>query len=142
MEDFNFSYQIRVRYSEIDGEKMVFNSRYMEYIDLTMDEYGRRIFGQTWANALPESLEIALVRVEIDFMKPARLDDLLKIYCKIIRLGNSSMEAKFSIVRESDGAELVKSRIVYVVFDVEEARTAPLPPDIRQGICEFEGLET
>lgn len=140
MEEYNFYYQLRVRYSEIDGQRVVFNSRFMEYLDITMDEYCRRLFGKTWANAMGKPLEMALVRVEIDFIKPAYLDDLLRVYCKIIRMGTSSMEVKFTIVREGHEAVLLKARIVYVVFDVEKAQTSPIPADIRARISEFEGL--
>jgi acyl-CoA thioester hydrolase len=36
-----FRYYLRVRYSECDSQKVVFNARYGEYVDLAVTEYVR-----------------------------------------------------------------------------------------------------
>src|SRR5262249_11086983 len=38
-----FRHRIRVRYSEIDGQAVVFNSRYLEYADVAITEYYRSL---------------------------------------------------------------------------------------------------
>ena len=38
-----FRYYLRVRYSECDAQKVVFNGRYGEYVDLAVTEYMRAI---------------------------------------------------------------------------------------------------
>ncbi|HSC71381.1 MAG TPA: acyl-CoA thioesterase, partial [Candidatus Methylomirabilis sp.] len=40
-EGFRFSFPIRVRYSEIDVQGIVYNSRYLEYVDVALTEYFR-----------------------------------------------------------------------------------------------------
>jgi len=39
--DFQFFYPFRVRYSEIDGQKVVFNAHYLTYFDTAITEYLR-----------------------------------------------------------------------------------------------------
>jgi acyl-CoA thioester hydrolase len=36
-----FRYYLRVRYSECDAQKIVFNARYGEYVDLAVSEFMR-----------------------------------------------------------------------------------------------------
>ena len=46
-----FIYRLRVRYHECDGQKIVFNARYAEYIDIAALEYSRRLFGSVDSEA-------------------------------------------------------------------------------------------
>mgnify|MGYP001822445374 FL=1 len=39
--DFSFSHRFRVRYSEIDGQGIVFNAHYLTYFDTAITEYFR-----------------------------------------------------------------------------------------------------
>jgi acyl-CoA thioester hydrolase len=140
MENFNFSYRLRVRYSEIDGQKIVFNSHYLTYLDVTITEYFRTLLGEDWEEILSGQMELALVRAEMDFKKPARFDDVLNIYCRIIGLGKSSMNVEFLIIREKDQLEIVKAKCVYVAFDLRESISTPIPVRIRRQIAELEGI--
>ena len=42
-EDFNFSYHVKVRYSEVDHQGIVYNSHYLEYADETAVAYLKEI---------------------------------------------------------------------------------------------------
>ena len=41
--DFNFAWPFRVRYSEVDGQKIVFNAHYLTYFDTAITEYFRAL---------------------------------------------------------------------------------------------------
>ena len=43
--DFRFHVTKRVRYAEIDAQRVVFNSRYLEYFDIGITEYWRAAVG-------------------------------------------------------------------------------------------------
>ena len=40
-----FCHLLRVRYSECDAQKVVFNGRYVDYIDIAVTEFMRVIWG-------------------------------------------------------------------------------------------------
>ena len=40
-EDYTCSHRLRVRWSEVDMQKIVFNSNYLNYIDVAIAEYWR-----------------------------------------------------------------------------------------------------
>ena len=41
----DFCYLLRVRYSECDAQKVVFNGRYSDYVDIAAGEFTRAIWG-------------------------------------------------------------------------------------------------
>lgn len=138
MGPFRFSYPIRVRYSEIDGQKVVFNAHYLTYLDVAVVEYFRKVIGPDFLK-LPEGyFDIALVKVSIDFKQPARLDDVIDVHCRITRLGNSSMNFEYMITRDNE--VLVEAESVQVNFNPTTGKSQPIPEEIRRKIKAFENL--
>ena len=136
---YRFSHQLRVRYSEIDGQKMVFNSHYLTYIDVAVVEYFREILGENWLALAEQHLfDIALVKITLNFVKPARLDDLLRVHCRIENLGNSSFTLSAIITRGGDETVL-SAEAVYVNYNAAQGKAQPIPSDIREKLAEFEG---
>jgi acyl-CoA thioester hydrolase len=129
---------IRVRYSEIDGQKMVFNAHYLTYLDVAMVEYLREVIASNWKELAEKHIfDIALVNITIDFKQPARLDDLLHVYCQVKRLGNSSLTVSFSIEKENTYT-IINAEAVYVNFNPATGKSQPIPSDIRSKIMQFE----
>jgi acyl-CoA thioesterase FadM len=48
-----FRYLLRVRYGECDAQKIVYNARYGDYVDLAATEFLRAIWGKRTANGTP-----------------------------------------------------------------------------------------
>src|SRR3954465_11885583 len=84
----NFRYYLRVRYVECDAQKVVFNSRYSEYVDVSINEFLRA------AGVLPEFLEgrldFQLVQQTLEWKAPGRLDRVLERPIAAVRLGTTS----------------------------------------------------
>lgn len=141
LESYQFYNTVRVRYSEIDGQKIVFNAHYLTYIDVTIIEYVREVIGENWMELAEKHIfDIALVNINIDFKAPARLDDELKIYCRINKLGNSSYNVSFAISR-FDEEIVLTAEAVYVNYNPSLGKAQPIPPDIREKIEQFEKLK-
>jgi acyl-CoA thioester hydrolase len=139
MKPFRFSHPIRVRYSEIDGQKIVFNAHYLTYLDVATIEYFRHVIGPHFLKLAEEGhFDVALVKVTIDFKQPARLDDVIDVHCRVARLGNSSMNFEYMITRDND--VLVEAETVHVNFDPQTGKSRPIPDDIRTKISDFEQL--
>ncbi|TKD70864.1 acyl-CoA thioesterase [Pseudalkalibacillus hwajinpoensis] len=137
LQDYRFSHPLRVRYSEIDGQKIVFNAHYSTYIDIATTEYFREVLGDNMLElAETHTLDPVLKKITIEFIKPAKLDDFLDIYCRIIKLGTSSFQLEHTITR---GEEiLVEAEVVQVNYDTESGKAIPIPDNIKQKILLFE----
>ena len=128
---FAFSTRFRVRYAEIDGQRIVFNSRYLEYADVAVTEFWE------WtgiAEALPEvwpATEFNVRRTEIDYLKPFRLGDTVEAFVRIEKLGTTSLTKRFELAHAETGELHTVINMVSVHVDLETGRPVPLPDAIR-----------
>ncbi len=129
---FAFSTRFRVRYAEIDGQRIVFNSRYLEYADVAVTEFWE------WtgiAEALPDvwpTTEFNVRRTEIDYLKPFRLGDTIEAFVRIEKLGNSSLTKRFELAHAETGDLHTVITMVSVHVDLETGRPVALPDAIRK----------
>ncbi|QDI90024.1 acyl-CoA thioesterase [Salicibibacter halophilus] len=136
---FRFSHELRVRYSEIDGQGIVFNAHYMTYLDVAMTEYFRTVLGENWLEKYKNTFDIALVKSTLEFQRPARLDEQLSIWCSVNHIGTSSFTAAFEITKKNDPAILLKAEQIHVNYDASEATSVPIPADVRSLMQQYEG---
>ncbi|MES3083672.1 acyl-CoA thioesterase [Sphingomonas faeni] len=128
---FAFSTRFRVRYAEIDGQRIVFNSRYLEYADVAVTEFWE------WtgiAEALPDvwpTTEFNVRRTEIDYLKPFRLGDTVEAFVRIEKLGTTSLTKRFELAHAETGELHTVITMVSVHVDLETGRPVALPDTIR-----------
>lgn len=141
LQDYRFSHRLRVRYSEIDGQKIVFNAHYSTYIDIATTEYFRTILGdQMLSLAESHTFDPVLKKITIEFIKPAKLDDFLDIHCRIVQIGTTSFQLHHTITR---GEEiLAEAEVVQVNYDTEFSQAIPIPEEIKQKITRYEKIAT
>lgn len=128
-EGFGFSTRLRVRYSEIDGQKVVFNSRYLEYADVALSEYWR------WLklSELPEwaGMEFHVARATVDFKAPFRYGDEIDAWVRTERIGNSSLTSRVELCHAETGSLHTVIDLIYVNVDLEAGTSSPVPQPVR-----------
>ena len=127
-----FRYYLRIRYGECDAQKVVFNARYADYVDLGTIEFLRAIgFG---ADLISGALDYQLVKLTLEWKAPARFDQILELSVYARRLGNTS----FTIATEFRiaGADPVVAtgETVYVLVNPRTLTKIPLPEDFRAAL--------
>jgi acyl-CoA thioester hydrolase len=120
----------RVRYHETDAQRIVFNARYLEWCDVAMAEFFRRL-GWDYAALIEAGCDPSLVTVTLEFKRPAVFDDELDVFVRPVQVGRSSFTLDFDVYRASDGEHLALAEIVYVNVDVGTQRSRVLPDAIR-----------
>src|ERR1051326_4351097 len=128
----HFRYYLRVRYGECDAQRVVFNARYADYIDLATTEFVRALgFGEALANG---SLDYQLVTLIVDWEGPARYDQVLELSVCATRLGNTSftLATEFRIAGRQE--VIVTAETVNVVVDARTLKKTLLPPDFRAAL--------
>ncbi len=135
--DFRFSTRLRVRYAEIDGQMVVFNSRYLEYADVAVTEYFRATGLRDrveWA-----ALEFHVVRAVVDFKAPIRFDEEIDLLARTVRIGTSSMTIGIEIhgAGEADDLRAV-IEVVNVHVDLKTEQSIPIPDWISQKLSAFD----
>jgi acyl-CoA thioester hydrolase len=137
--DFVCAPELRVRWAEVDMQKIVFNGHYLTYIDTAVAEYWREI-GLPYPQGYVERYanDLYLRKATLEYLGSARYDDLLAVCCRVARLGNSSMTFHFEIYREAGDAPLVTAELVYVNADPSSMQAARLPEELRERVLRYE----
>ena len=142
--DFAFFHRLRVRWSEVDMQKVVFNGNYFNYFDVAVYESWRAMVDtgiKAQGPALREKFEgwmhnIYVVKAGAEYHGSAGWDDELEIGVRAAKLGRSSMRTVVEIYRGDE--HLISGELIYVYKDPVANAPAPLPAELRQLITEFE----
>lgn len=139
-DDFVVAHDIRVRYNEIDGQKIVFNGNYLIYADIGVTEYFRALGeGQPGPFFHQYGTDIVVVNAEVDYHASARLDDRLTLRPRIARFGRSSFALHCAIFR--DGERLTDIALTYAHIDSETGRPTALPAGFIAEVRSFERVK-
>ncbi|MDH4174635.1 MAG: acyl-CoA thioesterase [Betaproteobacteria bacterium] len=139
-EDFACTHRLRVRWAEVDMQKIVFNGHYLTYIDSAVAEYWRAI-GLPYPEGYVERFasDLFLRKATVEYLGSAGYDDELDILCRASRLGRSSLTFLFEIWRGASDL-LVTAELVYVNADPKAKAAATLPEDVRRRVRAFEKM--
>jgi YbgC/YbaW family acyl-CoA thioester hydrolase len=138
-QDFRYYHRLRVRWAEVDMQKIVFNAHYLMYVDTAVAGYWRAL-------ALPYEEAMHLLggdtfvkKATVEFHASARMDDRLDVALKCSRIGNSSMNFTGAIFRGDE--LLITCDLVYVFADPATQKSKPVPPPLREVLAGYEAGE-
>lgn len=124
-----FRYYLRVRYAECDAQKVVFNARYGDYIDLASTEFMRAL---GYEEALSDgSLDYQLVKQTIQWRAPAAFDQVLEIAVRAVGVGRTSFTLGFDFRLAGTAEVIADAETVYVLVDAETLQKRPIPDHLR-----------
>jgi acyl-CoA thioester hydrolase len=129
---FRYAALARVWFSDTDAQGVVYHGRYMPYFDHSRVEYHRHL-GLT---AGPD-LDIAMRASSVEYVAPARFDDLLEVFVRASRLGTTSVTFDHAAYRVEDDALMCTAQQTLVFIDAQR-RKAASPPDSRRAVAAFE----
>ncbi len=134
--DFRLLDRLRVRWAEVDLQKIVFNSHYLMYFDTAMAAYWRALampYHETM-HALQGDLYVR--KATLEYLGSARYDDQLEVGMRCARIGNSSIVFGAAALRGE--ACLVQGELVYVFADPMTQTSKPVPEALREVLQGFE----
>ena len=110
-----FRHYLRVRYGECDAQKVVFNARYGEYVDLSITEFLRAIgYG---ADMVSGDFDFQVVKQTTEWKASSRYDDVLEGSVRCTRTGTTSFALVVEFRRAGEDAILCTSETIYVCVD-------------------------
>ena len=92
-------YPVRVYYEDTDCAGIVYYANYLKYAERARTEMLRDLGGERARLMKTEGLAFAVRRCEVDFFKPARLDDLLSVETRLLEVGGASLVADQRVKR-------------------------------------------
>jgi acyl-CoA thioester hydrolase len=132
---FKYAAYTRVGFSDTDAQGIVYYGRYLPYFDLARVEYHRHLD----LLQLDAEHEPVMRASSIEYLAPARFDDLLEVFVRVARIGRTSTTFEFAAYRVEDDVLMVTAAQTLVLVDLDERRAAPVPDSYREAIAAFEG---
>jgi len=133
-EPLPFRYYLRVRYIECDAQKVVFNSRYSEYVDVGINEFLRA--AGVLGDFISGPLDFQLVKQTVEWKAPARFDQVLELRIAATRLGTTSFTIGTAFRVAGEERVIVTVETIYVLVDGKTLTKLPLTDAIRAALQE------
>lgn len=131
--DFRFFTPVRVRYSEVDPQGVVFNARYLDYADIGVTEYFRAMrAGGDWPAGADPQFHVR--KAEVDFLRPILADELIDIAVRTSACGRTSVTKTIELYGAGEDEPRAAITLVSVHVDLADHRPRPLP-DWYAGAC-------
>lgn len=125
---------LRVYYAETDAGGVVYHASYLNFAERARTEMTRLIGLDQVRLRAEEDLLFAVRSCEMEFLRPARLDDLLTVRSKLVHLGGASLHVVQTILR---GTEELVTLIVRLVCMTGDAKAARIPAALRERLHSY-----
>ena len=122
---------IRVYYEDTDFSGVVYHASYLRFLERGRTETLRMLGidqAELFAGGDTGAMAFAVRRMAIEWLKPARMDDLLVIETKIAAIGGASLDLHQRVLRD----DLALLTATVTVALVAAGRPARLPAELRR----------
>lgn len=134
MNELQFSIELDVRDYECDMQGVVNNSVYQNYLEHTRHKYLQEI-GLDFAMLTQKSINLMVIRVEIDYKSPLRSGDSFISGLRMIRLSPLRFGFEQYIYRKSDKKLMIKALVTGTNVNAKGR------PELPQELIDVWGLE-
>ena len=130
---FRYAAYERVGFSDTDAQGVVYYGRYMPYFDLARTEYHRHLGRVSLGN-----VDFAMRAMTVEYLAPARFDDMIEIFVRIERIGRTSITYDHAAYRVDDDTLLATAKGTLVCIALDERHAVPVPDAFRDQVTAFE----
>jgi acyl-CoA thioester hydrolase len=134
---FKYAAYARVWFSDTDAQGVVYYGRYLPYFDHARTEYHRHLGGLVGV----DGAEFVMRASSVDYLAPARFDELIESFVRVSGIGRTSITYEFSAWRLPDELLLVQATQTLVLVDLAERRPTPISAVFKDAIRGFEGSD-
>lgn len=125
---------IRVRYAETDTMGIVYYAHYLVYMEVARVEYLRQ---HGWPMAdVDRKLHMPVVDASCRYVKPARLDDLLRVRCRVSERRRASFTFAYEITHAGSGDLVATGETRHACVDPRTQRMVPIPDWLKAVMAE------
>ncbi len=131
-----FSWPVRVYYEDTDSGGVVYYANYLRFMERARTEWLRSLGIEQDQVREQDSVIFAVTHVDVDYLKPARFNDSLKVTVKLTARGRASLTFEQQVLRQTadDEIELCRGHIKIACLNAERLRPRPIPEYINTEI--------
>jgi acyl-CoA thioester hydrolase len=121
----NFVWPVRIYYEDTDAGGVVFHANYLKFFERARTEMLRAMGYEQDALAASEGIVFAVRSVQVDYLSPARFNELLQVTAKVSKAKKVSFTFEQTITRGD--VILCQGNIRIACLDVQTLRPKAIP---------------
>ena len=125
-----FTIRVRVYYEDTDAGGVVYYANYLRYFERARTEWLRALGFEQSEILRTHGVAFAARSAQVDYLKPARLDDNLSIVSEIAELGRAQLVFVQRV--ERNGELLVNAKMRIASFDPIRGKAVGMPRSIHE----------
>ncbi len=123
-----FVWPVRVYWEDTDGGGVVYYANYLKFLERARTEWLRSLGHSQTALAVDPGILFMVVNLQVEYLKPARLDDALLVTCEPERDGRVALRFRQRILRDAPGCEpLLHAELRVACLDAHSRRPRRIP---------------
>jgi acyl-CoA thioester hydrolase len=129
-----FCWKLRVYYEDTDAGGVVYYTNYLKFMERARSEWLRSLgFDQRALTADP-GVVFAVRNVNVEFIRPARLDDQLTVTAELVEMRSASLILDQAVYRgpPETGELLARGDVKVACLEVGSFRPTAVPRHIKQ----------
>jgi acyl-CoA thioester hydrolase len=125
-----FFWTVRVYYEDTDSAGVVYHSNYLKYMERARTEWLRQAGFSQQSLAEDEGIVFVVAKMNIEFISPARIDEVLNVFSRITGIEGPRLKFEQSIHNEA-GQPLCRAGADIVCVDSTSFRPRRIPNTIK-----------
>jgi acyl-CoA thioester hydrolase len=125
---------VRIYFEDTDFSGVVYHANYLRFMERGRSDYIRLIgvgHAELASGEHGEALAFAVRRIRIDYLRPARIDDLVEVETKPGNVRGASIVLQQTVRR--GGEKLVEAEVTVVMINLE-GRARRIPDTLRRAL--------
>ena len=124
-------FPVRVYYEDTDAGGIVYYANYLKFAERARTEWLREVAGDAATAPKPGGLLFVVRRCEVDYLLPARLDDVIAVETRVIGHAGATIDLEQVVLRGP--VPLVKMRVTLACLNAA-GRPVRLPAALRAAL--------
>ncbi len=130
----HFVFSARVYYEDTDASGVAYHANYLRWFERARTEWLRALdLGQEKLR-LELGIAFTVANLDIDFRRPARLDDLLDVVTEVSQLRRASIVFSQNLHAQGNGELLARAEVRVGCVSAADFRPVALPQELFDGI--------
>ena len=128
MQSGGFLWPVRVYYEDTDSGGVVYYANYLRFMERARTEWLRSLGFEQDVLAREAGVIFAVRSAQLEYLLPARFNDLLEVETRIADLGRASLTFAQTVTRAGASGVLCSGRIKVACVSADALRPRPIPP--------------
>ncbi|HEX2830302.1 MAG TPA: tol-pal system-associated acyl-CoA thioesterase [Burkholderiales bacterium] len=135
----SFAWPVRVYYEDTDAGGVVYYANYLKFTERARTEWLRAAGFEQTDLAKVHGVVFVVRAFAIDYLKPARFDDALRVTVELIKVGAGQIDLIQRVMREDE--ELATAAVKIACVRLETMRPVRIPREILAKLRQDSGIK-